>query len=477
MRFAAPHLHSDPQRSPFYIGSEEREAATTLRCASCAAEVLLDACRFLARAERWHDALPEPLQEAVSTLFGLRREARADPWPGRLRDGRRPVLGPLVCTACGDAQLVSLDLYERQPALYVAILHGLAASTQEQAAAATPALPMEGLRLALPREDGSVLLDFLLDGPRWLSPEAVARLSPAFFHGEPGVSDFHGIDAFDGTRIDVATLHAQSTTARGLGRDDIALPLSHLICEPDEEDPEPFESAASWRPLRRSKALRLEDAFGGGFLVYGKRSDFDIDRSPDALPFRLLLSNISAGWVHKAIDAGVDAFDGLHRLAAAVIARGLHRERAKPLVFKAPPSPLPPVTISAGWWGPEGEPQAHYVAHGDSAEVLGEQLATVVARMRECRDADHAHGQKRVSVIGIAKAWRLELCWFDPASSSSFGDRGYSLVLRHLGGTMNEDDFEYLARALTAAVAARPEFGDLELFHRFQFVRQWVRQG
>jgi hypothetical protein len=97
--------------------------------------------------------------------------------------------------------------------------------------------------------------------------------------------------------------------------------------------------------------------------------------------------------------------------------------------------------------------------------------------MRDRRNADRADGQKRISVIGIAQAWRLELCWFDPASSSSFGDRGYSLVLRHFAGTMNEDDFEYLAKRLTSAVAAKPECCDLELFHSFQFARQWTRQG
>jgi hypothetical protein len=477
LRFAVPYQGSDPQRPPFYTGSEPPEASVTLRCPSCDGDVVLDAWSFHTRAERWHDAMPESFQEAISGLFGLQREARTDPWPGRLRDGRRPVVGPLVCPRCDDAQLVCLDLYERQPERYVAILHGLAASARDDAAAATPELPIEGLRLALPQTDGTVLLDFLLDGPRWLSADAALELSPAFFEGEPGASDLRGIAARDGGRIDAASLHAQSVVARGLATDDIALPLSHLVCEPDEDDPEPFETAASWRPLRRIKALRLEEAIGGGFLVYGKRSDFDIDRTPTALPFRLLLSNANAGWVHKAMDSGIDAFDGPHRLAAAVIARGLHRERATPLVFKAPPLPHPPTTIDAGWWGPEGEPQAHYVAQGDTAEVLCEQLATVVARMRERRDADRADGRNCVSVVGIANAWRLELCWFDPASSSSFGDRAYSLVLRHLAGTMKEDDLEYLARRLTAAVAVRPEFGDLELFHSFKFARQWVRQG
>jgi hypothetical protein len=305
----------------FYAGSEEQDASTTIRCPSCAGEVPLEACRFLSRAERWHDALPESLQEAVSALFGLQREARNEPWPGRVRGGRRPVLGPRVCAVCGDAQLVCLDLYEPQPALYVAIVHRLAASMEDAAVAVTPELPIEGLRVALPQSDGRVLLDFLLDGPRWLPADAALRLSSAFFEGEPGASNFRGIAALDGDRIDVASLHAQSVVARGLGVDDIALPLSHLICEPDEDEPEPFETAASWRPLRRIKALRLEEATGAGRLVYGKRSDFDIDGTPGSLPFRLSLANASAAWVYKAIDSGIDALDGPHRLAAAVIAR------------------------------------------------------------------------------------------------------------------------------------------------------------
>jgi hypothetical protein len=98
MRFAAPHVYPDPHRSPFYAGSELPEANALLRCPSCSGEVTPDAWGFHTRAERWHDALPEPLQEAVSALFGLQREARTDPWPGRLRDGRRPARGPLVCT-------------------------------------------------------------------------------------------------------------------------------------------------------------------------------------------------------------------------------------------------------------------------------------------------------------------------------------------------------------------------------------------
>jgi hypothetical protein len=477
LAFAAPHLTLDPDRAPFFRGADERDGVTEVSCPRCDAPVFLHAQRFSARADRWHDALPEALQEAASALFGLRREAPTERWPGRLPLGRRPSIGPLRCATCQHIQLACIDLHEQQPGLSVATLQGLASAADDHRRAVTPLLPIDGLRLVLPLADGDLLLDFILDGPRRLDADALARIAPGVFRGEPGMTRLDGIRGADGTWIDPDTLRARSSRPAGIDPNTWLLTLGSLAIAPTPDDPALSSLAVHWLPLRRGREIRMEETRGGGFFLHRDQSDLPLGLATSAASYRALIEEAGAAQWLASAEGIEDEHERRHRLAAATVGLGAHHEAPRRLPLAPRPLPMPPADAAPGWWtDPEGE-TTQWIVDATDEHTLAAAVATVAARMRERRDADGAVGERRLSVIAFAKARRIELCWVDPVRQASLGQRRYAVVPRRFATEVSEDGLEYAAERWAARLAADPAFQDVDVFHRFQFAGRWSALG
>ncbi|MGL6290893.1 MAG: hypothetical protein ACRC2H_09420 [Silanimonas sp.] len=475
LAFAAPHLTLDLGRAPFFGGADERDGVTEVPCPHCGALVHVNAQRFSVRAECWHDALPETLQEAVSALFGLRREDRTERWPGRLPLGRRPFIGPLRCVACKAVQLACVALHEQQPGLYVATLQGLARSVDDgDEGAMTPLIPIDGLRLALPLADGEVLLDFLLDGPRRLDADAIPILAPGFFRGEPGLSSLDGMRGVDGEWLDADALLARSVRPAGLDPNAFVLTLARQMLDPSDDSPAFEAFAVHWAPLKRGPSLRMEEAYGGGFFLRRDQGDYALAAVARASSFRELVVDGGAGWVLEAVDAAQDGEAIVHRLSNAVVARGLHLEPARRLPWPPPPLPSPSSDAAPGWWNDASGEATQFIVDALDDEALVAALATVVTRMRERRALEDVGTENRLSIIAMEKFRRLELCWVDPLAHASFGTRRYALAPRAFAAGASADALEYAAERWATALAADPTFNDLRIHHRFEFAGRWV---
>ena len=477
LAFATPHLLPDAERRPFYRGADQRDGVTTVPCPACGSNVHINTERFSARADRWHDALPEPLKEAVSTLFGLRRESRDEIWPGRLPWGRRPFIGPQACFACKALQLACIDVHESQPGLYAATLHGLARAAGARDDATTPPLPIDGLRLAMPLADGDVLLDFILDGARRLDADAVALLDRGFFQGKPGVASLDGIRAVDGHWIDAEALRARSSRPAGIDPNAWMLTLASQAIAPTTDEPALSSLAVHWLPLRRGREVRLEETRGDGFFLHRDQSDIRLDVATTAPSYRALIEQAGAACWLAAAEGAVDEDDRRHRFAAAAVRLAVHREAPRRLPWPPRPLPMPPADAAPGWWTDADGESTQWILDSTDEDDLAAALAAVAERMRDGRDADGATGERRLSVIAFAKAQRIELCWADPPRQASSGRRRYAVVARRFAAEGSEDGFEYAAERSAARLAADPAFHDLDVFHRFQFAGRWSALG
>ncbi len=95
-----------------------------------------------------------------------------------------------------------------------------------------------------------------------------------------------------------------------------------------------------------------------------------------------------------------------------------------------------------------GEPPLYFISQARLMTPLAEDIAIVVQRLLDQRDADDAPGAGAILFVGDGTQYKLHAHWYDPDSDEAIGGRRCTLLLRHRldDEGFDSDDLEGLCR-------------------------------
>ena len=440
MYLLRPHLLPDPARPFFYDGPEKAEARLPFRCEACGAERGVPLRNVVGRGIREFDDIMYVWDPQLPHWFGCVKGGNGFLAP----DEREAWFAWVQCTSCRRRHVVCFSFEELEPGRMVGTLHGAALELPDEE---TPSPT-----IALPGVDGRWGLLFPNGDLCWYESH-VDGVADAMRDLRDFTLDAHGLHWDGGRRTPIELVfEAHSLTpgspehARWLHA---SLPLSTCVIEHSERYRTRHEIALTLRPFD-PLPLHLAETIGQGVAADGGEFAFAIGTLRTDAAQRSDVVAAGCDWVLAVVDAHADDSVALQRLVEAVLARGKPVHVPDATAFQeasvaedhGDDRPREP---EHGWWAAPDEPPLYYITKATTPEDLAEEIAVVVAEMREQRGRDHVEGADTLCFLSNGTHGKLHVTWYDPASDEAHGDWRYTVMLRHMEGDLDADEIESFA--------------------------------
>lgn len=440
MYLLRPHLRPDPERPCFYDGTEQADARLPFQCAACGAEREVPLQNEVGRGVREFDVLKYVWSSQLPHWFGCSEEA------GRIvaPDGAKAWFAAVQCTTCRREHVLCFSFHEFQPARMVGTLHG--------AALVVPGDGIPAPLLAMRGGDGAWGLRFP-NGDLCNYESRVDGVAEAMRDLRVFTLDAHGLH-WDGGHRSPSDLHVESHSLAPGSREHArwlhaSLPLGTCVIEHSERYRTRHEIALTLRPFD-PLPLHLAETIGQGVAADGGEFAFAIGTLRTDAARRSDVVAAGCDWVLAVVDAHTEDSVALQRLVEAVLARGKPVHVPDATAFReasvaedhGDDRPREP---EHGWWAAPDEPPLYYITKAKTAEGLADEIAVVVAEMREQRGRDHVEGGDTLCFLSNGTQGKLHVTWYEPASGAAYGDWRYTVMLRHLEGDLDADEIESFA--------------------------------